>query len=137
VAKQSTGDPMTSDHGSIRIVSFPIEGMTCASCVNRITRSLRTVPGVQAVKVNLATESATVRLDHTVTDVASLAAAVEAAGYVARTDRIETSAATVAQPTVVDGRLARIRGRLTDAARRARHARPVRSADTAAHNRPL
>ena len=27
-------------------VSFPVEGMTCASCVNRITRFLNKVDGV-------------------------------------------------------------------------------------------
>lgn len=31
----------------IEIVSFPVEGMTCASCVNRITRFLSKVEGVE------------------------------------------------------------------------------------------
>ncbi len=35
-----------------------IKGMTCASCVGRVERALKKVPGVQAVAVNLATESA-------------------------------------------------------------------------------
>ena len=39
-----------------------IEGMTCASCVARVERALRKVPGVQEVSVNLATEQALVRL---------------------------------------------------------------------------
>ncbi|WP_251269058.1 cation transporter, partial [Enterobacter hormaechei] len=33
-----------------------IEGMTCASCVARVERALRAVPGVMEVSVNLATE---------------------------------------------------------------------------------
>jgi len=37
-----------------------IEGMTCASCVGRVERALRTVPGVTAARVNLATERAVV-----------------------------------------------------------------------------
>src|SRR5690606_10493001 len=41
--------------------SFPVEGMSCASCVGRVERSLAAVPGVQDVSVNLATETATVR----------------------------------------------------------------------------
>ncbi|MBX3635851.1 MAG: heavy-metal-associated domain-containing protein, partial [Rubrivivax sp.] len=35
--------------------------MTCASCVARVERAVRGVPGVQDASVNLATESLTVR----------------------------------------------------------------------------
>ena len=40
---------------------LPIEGMSCASCVARVERALRAVPGVAEASVNLATESATLR----------------------------------------------------------------------------
>ena len=40
--------------------TFPIEGMTCASCVLRVEKALRAVPGVEAVTVNLALNEATV-----------------------------------------------------------------------------
>ena len=43
------------------VATIPIEGMTCASCVNRIERFLGRTPGVEAASVNLATELATVR----------------------------------------------------------------------------
>ena len=75
---------MTSQQ--IQIVSFPVEGMTCASCVNRITRYLEKVEGVDGAQVNLATESATVRFDPARVTVGILAEAVDAAGYVARLD---------------------------------------------------
>ncbi|HLA16154.1 MAG TPA: heavy metal-associated domain-containing protein, partial [Candidatus Limnocylindrales bacterium] len=42
---------------------LPIEGMTCASCVNRIERFLKKTPGVEEASVNLATERATILLD--------------------------------------------------------------------------
>ena len=45
------------------ILSVGVEGMTCASCVNRIERFLRQTDGVTEASVNLATERATVRLD--------------------------------------------------------------------------
>jgi Cu+-exporting ATPase len=57
-----------------------IQGMTCASCVARVERALRAVPGVMEVSVNLATERARVRATSLV-EVASLIAAVSAAGY--------------------------------------------------------
>ncbi|HXI45127.1 MAG TPA: heavy metal translocating P-type ATPase, partial [Candidatus Acidoferrales bacterium] len=72
---------------ALEIVSFPIEGMTCASCVNRITRFLAKVEGVAEANVNLASESATVRYDPAALTVADLVAAVDAAGYVARVEQ--------------------------------------------------
>jgi Cu+-exporting ATPase len=61
--------------------TLPIEGMTCASCVARVEKVLRAVPGVSAANVNLATEAASV--DGTVA-LAPLQAAVEKAGYAIR-----------------------------------------------------
>lgn len=58
-----------------------IEGMTCASCVARVERALKTVPGVTAANVNLATERATVT---GTADLASLIGAIADAGYEAR-----------------------------------------------------
>ena len=60
--------------------SFPVEGMTCASCVSRVEKVLAQLPGVSSATVNLATETATLRSAsdlhaHTITE------AVERAGY--------------------------------------------------------
>ncbi|MEO5704082.1 MAG: heavy metal translocating P-type ATPase [Candidatus Limnocylindrales bacterium] len=74
---------MTTPSQPIEIVSFPVEGMTCASCVNRITRFLQKVDGVDEANVNLASESATVRFHPSLVSVSDLIAAVDAAGYVA------------------------------------------------------
>ena len=60
---------------------LPIEGMTCASCVGRVERALRAVPGVNEAVVNLATERATIR---GTADLPALVAAVSKAGYEAR-----------------------------------------------------
>ncbi len=62
-------------------IILPIEGMTCASCVNRIERFLKKTPGVEEAAVNLATEKATVRVDPGVAGRDELVKAVEAAGY--------------------------------------------------------
>ncbi len=77
--------------GPIEIVSFPVDGMTCASCVNRITRFLTKVEGVEDANVNLASESATVRFDPGRVAVRELADAVEAAGYTARVEQAATA----------------------------------------------
>jgi Cu+-exporting ATPase len=81
---------MTTPTTPLEIVSFPVEGMTCASCVNRITRFLAKVEGVAEANVNLASESATVRFDTNKVSVADLVAAVDAAGYVARVEQATT-----------------------------------------------
>ncbi|HEU0244321.1 MAG TPA: cation transporter, partial [Candidatus Limnocylindrales bacterium] len=62
-------------------IILPIEGMTCASCVNRIERFLKKTPGVADAAVNLATEKATVLVDPATAGRDELVKAVEAAGY--------------------------------------------------------
>ena len=62
-------------------IVLPIEGMTCASCVNRIERFLTKTPGVERAAVNLATERATVTVDPGIAGRDELVRAVEAAGY--------------------------------------------------------
>ena len=61
-------------------LQLPVTGMTCASCVNRVEKALRAVPGVTQASVNLATEKAAVRAGDGVAAEA-LAAAVRRAGY--------------------------------------------------------
>ncbi|MEH6721780.1 MAG: heavy metal translocating P-type ATPase [Aurantimonas endophytica] len=69
-------------------VSLSIEGMTCASCVGRVERALRIVPGVLDASVNLATERADVRLAGPV-DRAELIRAIKDAGYTVTASTIE------------------------------------------------
>ena len=59
-------------------LSLPIEGMTCASCVKRVEKALRAVPGVVDANVNLATEAASVAGP---AELGALRAAIEKAGY--------------------------------------------------------
>ena len=88
----------------VETVSFPVEGMTCAACVNRITRYLGNVDGVEAANVNLATETATVRFDPGRVALNGLGAAVAAAGYDARMDRAVTAHEEQAVEDVADAR---------------------------------
>ena len=62
-------------------LDLSVGGMTCASCVMRVERALKNVPGVQDVSVNLATESARVVTTNAEDMDARLRRAVRAAGY--------------------------------------------------------
>lgn len=64
------------------IVDLDVQGMTCASCVVRVERSLRKVEGVQEVAVNLATNRARIKMAAGV-PIAALQDRVERAGYTA------------------------------------------------------
>jgi len=82
----------TATESSIRtpqIQELEIRGMTCASCVGRVERKLKKVPGVDEAQVNLATERASVRYDPGQTDVDVLVKAIESAGYSAQPQTIE------------------------------------------------
>jgi Cu+-exporting ATPase len=70
-----------------------IEGMTCASCVSRVEKALKAVPGVADAAVNLATEKATVRLLSGTVDMSALEAAVRGAGYELRKTRAAEASA--------------------------------------------
>jgi P-type Cu+ transporter len=73
-------------------LSLPIEGMTCASCSARVEKALTKVPGVASASVNLATERATVQAAEG-TLPATLAAAVERAGYGVPTESVDLAVA--------------------------------------------
>ncbi|MCK9510538.1 MAG: heavy metal translocating P-type ATPase [Pigmentiphaga sp.] len=62
-------------------VELAVDDMTCASCVSRVEKALKAVPGVTEATVNLATERATVR---GVAAADALVAAIERTGYGAR-----------------------------------------------------
>jgi Cu+-exporting ATPase len=78
-------------------LELPIQGMTCASCANRLQRKLNKLAGVAAT-VNFATEKASVDYDPAAASPEALLEAVEAAGYSAvlphEGQTVETEAAS-------------------------------------------
>ncbi len=73
--------PNVTDHH----VELAIKGMTCASCVLRVEKALKKVPGVTQANVNLATHRASLELDTSIRApqslIAELLVASEKAGY--------------------------------------------------------
>lgn len=60
---------------------FSIQGMTCASCVNRVEKRIAKVEGVKLVNVNLAAQQATVETDFNVVNPEQIINAVEKIRY--------------------------------------------------------
>ncbi len=72
----------------LKIITLPVEGMTCAACVTHVGNALREVDGVENVSVNLAMEQATVEFDPALADIPDLIEAVDDSGYKAGVARI-------------------------------------------------
>jgi Cu+-exporting ATPase len=111
----TTATPEASSAPTPVEISLPVEGMTCASCVNRIERFLNKTPGVTEASVNLATEVATIRYlpDRAGRD--EIVKAIEAAGYEVRPEA--PSAAESAEALIAESD--------TEAAERARELREL------------
>jgi Cu+-exporting ATPase len=75
-------DQIVTQNAALQDIDLAIGGMTCASCVARVEKTLGRVEGVAEVSVNLATERAHIRARPGVA-VAALGEAVRRAGYTA------------------------------------------------------
>ncbi len=69
-------------------LTFPVTGMSCASCVRRVETAIEAAPGAADVSVNLATMSARVSLGREAST-AAIVSAVRDAGYGVDTERLE------------------------------------------------
>jgi Cu+-exporting ATPase len=67
-------------------VTLAVQGMTCASCAGRVEKALNAAPGVIGATVNLATETAAIRVVAEAADPAPLIAVIRHAGYDARVE---------------------------------------------------
>ncbi len=90
--------------------SFPVTGMTCASCVAQVEKALQGTVGVQHAEVNLATNMAVVDFAPELVDDARLQQSVRRSGY----DLLlgEEEAAAEAQEEEQRARLLQLRHRL-------------------------
>jgi len=65
---------------SDKSLTFGVREMSCGSCVGRVEKALQAVPGVQEAHVNLAAETATIRVNDTF-ETDDVTVALDAAGY--------------------------------------------------------
>ncbi len=70
------------------VLSLPVHGMSCASCVGRVEKAVRQVPGVAEVSVNLATEHIHIQPAGPL-DTAAVVQAIEKAGYEVPSQTVE------------------------------------------------
>lgn len=66
-------------------ITLSIEGMTCAHCEMTVTKALREISGVKSVNVSLDENTAYIEYKSSKTSPEKLIAAVEKAGYKAKT----------------------------------------------------
>ena len=69
-------------------LTFPVEGMHCASCVSSVDGALEGVEGVAEANVNLATEKASVSFENGSVAPETLVDAVDRAGYEVPTEKM-------------------------------------------------
>lgn len=68
-----------------KTVTLPVEGMTCASCVARVKKTLQSIDGVTEIEVSLAQRAARVSYRDAKVSPERLAAAINDLGYRAGT----------------------------------------------------
>lgn len=93
-------------------VQLKVGGMTCASCVRTVEKSLARMPGVVSATVNFAAETATVDYLPTLVSPADMSRAVASAGYSAE-PVVEGEGAADAADELAEREKSAIRHRLT------------------------
>lgn len=80
-SQTSADTALAAGNPAMKTVTIPIEGMSCAACAARVKKTLRAIPGVQAVELNLERRNAQVQyLDGGVSP-ERLVAAINHLGY--------------------------------------------------------
>ena len=92
-----------SDDAEAVVCNLEITGMTCASCVRRIEKSLNKVDGVNTAQVNLATEVATVTYDPNTVALDQLTARSPPPGTAPRRSRSKDSGPTAPAAATASG----------------------------------
>ena len=73
--------PLAALAGAPRTVTLDVKNMTCAVCPITVRKALEKAPGVESVKVDFDSKTATVTFDPDKADAAALIKATTEAGY--------------------------------------------------------
>lgn len=65
----------------MKTVTLQVEGMSCSHCQNAVQKAIKSLKGVDEVKVSLADKTAVVNFDESVVSVENIKAAIEDEGY--------------------------------------------------------
>ena len=95
-SRPTVSTALAADNPAIKTVMIPVEGMSCAACAARVKKTLKEMPGVQAVELNLEHRNAQVRYVDGQVSPERLVAAINQLGYKA------------GAPTLAGTRVARI-----------------------------
>jgi Cu+-exporting ATPase len=82
---ETNGEASASTATGTARVTLPVQGMSCAACVDRVERALSDTEGVASASVNLATERADVAFEASTVQVPALVRTVTDSGYDVRT----------------------------------------------------
>ncbi len=74
----------SADSPTLRKVTIPVEGMTCAACQSRVQRALDGEAGVIDASVHLMLKQAVITYDAALASEASLAEVINRTGYEAK-----------------------------------------------------
>ncbi|MHB8114637.1 MAG: heavy metal translocating P-type ATPase [Bellilinea sp.] len=85
-----------------RSISFPVQGMTCASCVSHVESALMELPGVSDVVVNLGTNKASLNFDPTQANITDFQHAISDAGYFVPTQEMNLHVSGMTCASCVD-----------------------------------
>jgi Cu+-exporting ATPase len=80
-SQTNVGTVLAASDPALKTVTIPVEGMSCAACAARVKKTLKEIPGIQAVELNLEHRNAQVRyLDGQVSP-ERMVAAINQLGY--------------------------------------------------------
>jgi Cu2+-exporting ATPase len=85
-----------ADRGTLAEISFVVQGLHCACCVEDVEAAVSELPGVEGVRLDFASGRLTVEHDPGVSDEERIRAAVRACGYRPEGDRAHASTGELA-----------------------------------------
>src|SRR5215211_1864881 len=81
VRRRESSVETTNSKERLARINIPVTGMTCASCVRRVERTLSKKEGVAEASVNFASEKASLSYDPKATSPSELVGVIRDAGY--------------------------------------------------------